>query len=270
MITIDLSYANKVVSYSKLRAKVDCAILRIGFRGYGRSGSLNTDAKLYTHSRGCFLNHIPVRYYFLSQAITVKEAHEEAIYCSNIISKLERINKDTTVYFDSEYSNRLHNGRADKLSAAGRTDFAITFCRTIKALGYGAGIYASKSWFANKLYVVCLLKYDIWCAQYSKSLTAKHRVDLWQYTSKGRVNGVIGYVDCNKGVQQFVPSVTNCVCSVWSEPEVAEKYRERNLPVGYNVNLASKDIIRANYYYGRAFYKTIKGKYILCKSLDLV
>ena len=41
--------------------------------------------------------------------------------------------------------------------------------------------------------------YKIWLAQYNTSgPTYKGRYDLWQYTSKGTIQGIKGYVDCNQ------------------------------------------------------------------------
>ena len=63
--------------------------------------------------------------------------------------------------------------------------------------------YASLSWWATNLYgldrftkwVAC------WGSNNGKIPSEKPHIsglDLWQYTSKGKVNGIGGYVDCNE------------------------------------------------------------------------
>ena len=40
--------------------------------------------------------------------------------------------------------------------------------------------------------------YKIWLAQYAAAPTYKAtRYDMWQYTSKGKINGISGNVDMN-------------------------------------------------------------------------
>lgn len=60
--------------------------------------------------------------------------------------------------------------------------------------GYKAGIYASKSWFEN--YIGETWGYDLWIARYRNTLDMNN-VDIWQYSSNGRVAGINGGCDVN-------------------------------------------------------------------------
>ena len=42
-----------------------------------------------------------------------------------------------------------------------------------------------------------LSAYRVWVAQYYSKVTYKGRYDVWQYTSKGKVDGISGNVDMN-------------------------------------------------------------------------
>ena len=42
-----------------------------------------------------------------------------------------------------------------------------------------------------------LEKYTIWLAEYRDTPLYENRYDMWQYTSKGTVAGIEGYVDLN-------------------------------------------------------------------------
>ena len=57
-------------------------------------------------------------------------------------------------------------------------------------------IYASKSWFYNNLNIDELNKFDTWVAHYTTDKTDyKYDYSIWQYTSKGNINGINGDVD---------------------------------------------------------------------------
>ena len=90
------------------------------------------------------------------------------------------------------------NGRGDGISAAQRTANIKAFCGTIQNAGYKAGVYANKTWFTSKINTSQLTNYKIWLAQYAASPTYNAtRYDMWQYTSKGKVSGILGNVDMN-------------------------------------------------------------------------
>ena len=97
------------------------------------------------------------------------------------------------IFLDVEPSG----GRADSISKEERTAICKTFCETIEKYGYTAGIYANKTWFTNKLNTSALSGYKIWLAQYNSSVTYKGRYDMWQYSDKGKINGISGNVDMN-------------------------------------------------------------------------
>ena len=60
------------------------------------------------------------------------------------------------------------------------------------------GIYASKTWFEDKLNMGAVNgSYKIWLAQYSAAPTYKGRYDMWQYSSKGTISGINTKVDLN-------------------------------------------------------------------------
>ena len=89
------------------------------------------------------------------------------------------------------------NGRADSLDIATRTKVCKAFCETIENAGYEAGVYASRSWYNQNLEVSELDDYKIWLAEYRSTPLYSGYYDMWQYTSKGSVDGIEGNVDLN-------------------------------------------------------------------------
>ncbi|MBD5468902.1 MAG: hypothetical protein HDR21_12210 [Lachnospiraceae bacterium] len=197
---IDVSCFNTVTDWNAVAREVDGVVIRIGYRGYS-AGNIKIDASFHKHIQGALNAGIPVSFYFMSQAINEAEAEQEAKYCCCQLVEYSMIlpdNSDIQVYYDSEYSSDKKTGRADKLTTQQRTAVCKAFCQSIELYGYRAGVYASKSWFLTHLDVTELTDYILWVAQYNKTCTADHRIDLWQYTSSGAITGISGKVDISE------------------------------------------------------------------------
>ena len=191
---IDLSKYNRVSDWKSVAENVEGVILRVAYRGYG-SGKIVLDPMFETYAKACYNYGIPLGLYFMSQAITPIEGVEEADFALNYA---EKYNAKLPIFIDSEDGDGTAKMvRADALNKSDRTDVCEFFCNTIANSRYKTGVYASTSWFENKLDVSRLNKYLFWVAQYGPKCTAKHRVDLWQYSNKGNVPGIIGNVDCS-------------------------------------------------------------------------
>lgn len=200
---LDLSShnADEITDWSAVKGAVDGVILRVGYRGYG-SGKIVADKKFKEYAEACKRVGLPFGLYFMSQAINVHEGAEEATYTVN---KAKQYGATLPLYIDSEDGDGTARVvRADGLSQRQRTDVAKAFCETVKQLGYVAGVYASESWFNNRLYYEELVKYKIWVADYGKNTGVKNssialrKYDLHQYTSKGRVAGISDGVDLSE------------------------------------------------------------------------
>ena len=119
------------------------------------------------------------------------EAVEEA---SMALSLVSGYGLNYPIFLDVESSG----GRGDGVSKETRTAVCKAFCQTIQNSGYSAGVYANKTWFTEKINTSSLTGYKIWLAQYASTPTyTATRYDMWQYSSKGHVSGISGYVDMN-------------------------------------------------------------------------
>ena len=189
---IDVSKWQKEIDWDKVKsAGVDFAIIRCGYRG-SVTGSLVEDPYFLQNIRGATAAGIKVGVYFFTQAINEVEAVEEA---STVVSLIRDFDLDYPVYIDTEGAGG--NGRADKLDIETRTAVCEAFCSTIENAGYEAGIYASRNWFYQKLDTVTLEKYVIWLAEYRSVPLYQGYYQMWQYTSKGSIDGIKGNVDMN-------------------------------------------------------------------------
>lgn len=191
-VGIDVSKWNGEIDWDKVRnAGVQYAIVRAGYRG-SKSGSLVEDPFFEANMKGAAASGMPVGIYFFTQAVNEVEAVEEA---SVVLSLIRDYKIDYPVFIDTEGAGG--EGRADGMDPETRTLVCEAFCRTIENAGYDAGVYASRNWYNNNLYTQRLENYVIWLAEYRSVPLYQGYYRMWQYTSKGRIDGISGNVDMN-------------------------------------------------------------------------
>lgn len=189
-VGIDVSKWNGDIDWDKVKnAGVEYAIIRAGYRG-SVTGSLVEDPYFAANMKGTAASGIPVGIYFFTQAVNEVEAVEEA---SVVLSLIREYKIDYPVFIDTEGAGG--NGRADGLDPETRTLVCEAFCRTIENAGYEAGVYASRNWYNHNLYTERLEKYCIWLAEYRSVPLYQGYYQMWQYTSKGKIDGISGNVD---------------------------------------------------------------------------
>jgi len=136
---------------------------------------------------------LQVGVYYFTQAITVEEAIEEA---NIVIDALKGYNVTFPVVYDTEYRE---DGRANDLPNELRTACAKAFCDTVLAAGYTPAVYSSTNWSILDLNLEDLQNYDMWYAYYGQpeDLYFPYEYTMWQYTDKGKVDGIDTNVDLN-------------------------------------------------------------------------
>lgn len=191
---IDVSKWNKDIDWTSVKnAGIDFAFVRTSYRGYEKGG-LAADSYAPANMRNAAAAGVKVGAYIFSQAITVKEAQEEADY---LIKSVEGYTINMPLVFDFEYYS---GGRLEKakLTKRERTDICLAFCERIKAAGYTPLVYANKTMLNKDLYASEISsKYPIWLAHYTTSTDYAGDYSFWQYTSSGKVSGITGNVDMN-------------------------------------------------------------------------
>lgn len=190
---IDVSKWNEEIDWAAVKeAGIEFAIIRCGYRG-ASTGALVIDPRYEENIEGAIEAGIPVGVYFFTQARDEIEAVEEA---SMVIRLIEDYDVDYPVFLDSESAGG--KGRADGLDSDERTRAHKAFLQTIQAAGYETGVYASRNWLNDRLDMTRLSDYRIWLAEYADVPTYdEYYYHMWQYTSKGTVNGISTNVDLN-------------------------------------------------------------------------
>lgn len=189
-VGIDVSKWNGNIDWDKVRrAGVEFAIIRAGYRG-SVTGSIVEDPYFAVNMRGATASGISVGVYFFTQAVNEVEAVEEA---SAVLRLIREYQLDYPIFIDTEGAGG--NGRADGLDVETRTLVCEAFCRTIENAGYRSGVYGSRNWYNTQLYADRLEDYFIWLAEYRSTPLYQGYYQMWQYTSKGTIDGIEGNVD---------------------------------------------------------------------------
>lgn len=193
-IGIDVSRWQENIDWAKVKAAgIDYVMIRAGFRSTAKAGDLNVDSYAEKHYKGAKAAGLKVGFYFYSQAKTVAEVKEEAKFLLNIVKNWD---VDLPLAIDWEYSKSTD--RAYSASRRRVTDCVKAFCDTIRTAGYDPMIYCARYIVEEKLYIEELGGYPLWYSDFQKNyLRSEFRVDMWQYSSKGKIDGISGYVDLN-------------------------------------------------------------------------
>lgn len=200
---IDISQFNNVTNWSAVKNTGYPVIIRIGYRG-SKTGAITYDPKYKEYRSACEKYGIEHGFYFFPCSITDAEAHEEALFIKNEVIKSGIA---MPVYLDSEVVQRDKSGRSDNLSKEKRTRMLCIICEDLIKWGIPCGIYASRSWLYNNLNMgdipIGAVK-NTWVAEYGVEMTKyTGTYIMWQYTSKGSVNGISGNVDLSHQYQPF-------------------------------------------------------------------
>lgn len=185
-IAIDISGYQGEIDWKQVKsAGITVAMIRVGFRGYGESGSLNEDEDFTTYMKGAEEVGISTGAYFFSQAINYDEGVEEAEF---VLSRLKGLKITEPIVIDTEYIDGA-DARANDISKEDRTAAVKGFCETVKKAGYTPMVYASVGWFLNGLDIEEIGDYEIWLAAYYAPDFPYH-VEGWQYSPYGLVPGI--------------------------------------------------------------------------------
>lgn len=191
---ITVSGRNGAIDWTAVRESgIDYAMIRCGYRGY-TDGTLILDSRCEENITGARNAGIETGIFFFSQAVTEKEAVEEA---SLITALAEKYQIHTPLVIESSGASLDYSGRADGLSAHDRTACLDAFCRTVKNAGYTPMIRAEKGWIENSLEWDMLSTYPFWLVQFNSDVTYSGPYEIWQYTGRGLMNGISGNIGLN-------------------------------------------------------------------------
>jgi len=210
---VDVSVWQGAINWNKSKkAGIDFAILRCGYTALSKF-TLHQDSTFVTNYKNANKAGVSVGIYYYACATTAAEAKKEANYVISIL-KNNGVNNQLPVVMDYEIdSGRANTVYKSLVSKKGKayarkrfTSNAKTFMNTLKASGYDTMFYSyrvmvdpkiSANYRFNMSEINGSSQYRFWLAQYSTSNSYSGKMELWQFSSTGRVSGMNGNIDRN-------------------------------------------------------------------------
>ena len=189
---IDISGFQGAVDWDAVHAAgVEFVFIRVGGRGT-TEGGLYADDSARDYYDGAKKAGLQVGVYFFSQAITPKEAQEEALF---VLDQIKGWKLDLPVVYDWEWVSE--DSRTANMTSSLLTHCTEVFCQTVASAGLTPMIYFNYSQGLELLDLNRLADYPFWLALYEPYVKFPYRVDYWQYSCTGKIPGIEGDVDLN-------------------------------------------------------------------------
>ena len=193
-VGVDVSAFQHDIDWNQVKAAgVDFAMLRLGYRGWGAKGTLVKDEYIDQNLAGTAAAGIPIGVYFFSQAATLDEVYEEIEFMLEILGDYPL---EYPIVLDWEVANPTE-GRVRNVTRRELTDMLRYFCDEMSGRGFDPMVYFNWTQASRMIYLNELEDYPFWLALYQDRMTFPYRVEMWQYTSEGKVPGIEGDVDIN-------------------------------------------------------------------------
>lgn len=186
---IDVSTHNGKIDWSKVKYAIDFAIIRAGY------GANHIDARAKENVAGCIENIIPFGLYWFSYALSAEDARKEADY---ICDFADTHKPAYPIAFDWEYdSDKYAETQGIKVTNNLRKEMATAFLSRVTQRGYTPMLYVNPDYLQYKGLNNIPVKHYTWLASWTVDRPLKYKHDIWQFTSKGEVQGIAGHVDLN-------------------------------------------------------------------------
>lgn len=186
---IDVSEFQGKIDWEKVKeAGFDFVFVRVGHRTM-HTGDLQRDTRAIKNLTRAKKAGLDVGAYLFSQAITKKEAREEAQLCLDVIEE-SGVELTLPIVYDPEIVIEDYNARINFISGEQFTDNAVAFCEKIRKAGYTPAIYANCSTETDILDMSRLQDTVIWYADYSLIPETPYDFTFWQYSDQGWVSGI--------------------------------------------------------------------------------
>ena len=195
---IDISKYQGDVDFEKVKDHVDGIIIRAGY------GQNNIDSKFKRNISECNRLGIPCGVYWFSYAYTEELARKEAEYC---MAAIKPYRVELPVCFDFEYDSveKAQKNYGVGIGKTLATALCHAFCGTIEAAGYYAMNYTNKD-YLSRYFDESTLRYDLWIAAWPKDPQSEYPpcvCGIWQYSSRGKVPGIVGNVDMDWAYKDY-------------------------------------------------------------------
>ena len=194
---IDVSIYQKDINWKKVKsAEADFAFIRAGYRD-SKTGELCEDEMFEKNMKAARKAGIMKGAYFYSQAITPKEAEEEADYLLDLVDDYD-VEMPLAIDFEIYQGGRLDQAiqTGNMAYASAYHDIVLAFCDKVEKAGYESCVYSSYDMLTN--YMDSNIIGDeatVWVAQYGGKCDVEGEYMFWQCAEDAEMSGIEGTVD---------------------------------------------------------------------------
>ena len=194
---VDVSTFQQTIDWSQVKQDgIVGAMIRAGY-GFG-----TVDNQYRVNVTGCENNGIPYGMYHYSYATNIEDAKKEAEF---FINNAKGTSPSYPLAMDVEEASQAAMGKQ------ALTAMILAFCDMVKAAGYQPMLYTNLNWATNYIDMARIdnAGIDVWLAQYNTQCDYKGAYTMWQYTSKGVVDGITANtVDMNWCYKDYTNGAT--------------------------------------------------------------
>lgn len=216
---IDVSEWQGNINWDLVKNQIDFVILKLG--NIGDNTKFWLDPKFIRNYNECIRLNIPIGLYVYCYSNEVENAKAAA---REVVNYLKDKKIQLPVYIDMEDVEIAVEGK-NKL-----TQICIEFNTIIEQAGLWAGVYANLNWFSNYLNKDEIKRrYTTWIAHPENANNLdkyKGQYDMFQYSFKGRINGISGNVDMNYLYRDLINEISGNTSQPTPEPQPAKKSNE--------------------------------------------
>lgn len=189
---IDLSHHNIVNDWNKVKNNVDGVIIRLG---YGDNLKVQDDVKCERFLNAVKNKNIPYAVYFYSYANNMSQLKSEIEHIIRLYNEY-KLSFDTLLFVDFEEDNTK-----EFIS----NNFILYFEELQKKGFSQLGLYCNEYWYNTVIKDITNTDLALWIAKYSDNIPNINTMyQLWQYTSKGEIDGVVGNVDISYDITEIL------------------------------------------------------------------
>lgn len=195
---IDVSRHQKEIDWAKVKAsQIEFALIKAG----GSDDGFYVDSCFETNYAEAKRVGMPIGvYYFVGIDCNSKANGEADAY--RFLDMLKGKTFEYPVYIDVEATRPSEKD--------GVTEATIAFCKVVENAGYYVGIYASDiSGFHDRLNLSALDKFDKWVARYGSEPKYVLNYGVFQDSSSGSIDGIVGNVDTNIAYKDYPSIIKN-------------------------------------------------------------
>lgn len=190
---VDVSHYQQAINWEKVKKRQhgDFAILKMMYEKSRRK-----DEFFEINYSGCKKNDIPIGIYLFIASESIKNPEEDV---KKTLEYLQGRKLDLGIWLDLE-SDALRKAGKKKIK-----ELSYFYRKELEKANYKVNIYCNLDWYNNLIAPELKRDFLFWIARYKKNddgifsrnskLSPESFAIAWQYSSKGRINGINGNVD---------------------------------------------------------------------------